>query len=75
MSNRHGSNGLYVMNADGSDQRRVTRSSGYETLLAWSPDGRKLAFQRHPSTPSWAFFVVNADGTRARKVVWKAPRG
>jgi Tol biopolymer transport system component len=53
----------------------VTRSSGYETLLAWSPDGRTLAFQRHPSKPSWAFFVVNADGTTARKVVWIAPRG
>ena len=75
MSNRAGSNALYVMNADGSDQRRLTRSSGYETLLAWAPDGRKLAFQRHPSSPMWAFFVVNADGTGARKVAWKAPRG
>jgi TolB protein len=72
-SNRDGSEGLYVMNADGSDSRRLTPSS--ERLLSWSPDGLKLAFQRHPSTPRWAFYIVNADGTAARKVAWKAPRG
>ena len=31
---------LYVMNSDGSDQRRVTSTPGYgETTFAWSPGG------------------------------------
>jgi Tol biopolymer transport system component len=42
-------------------------------LLSWSPDGRKLAFQTAPSKPRWAFFVVNADGSGVRKVLWSLP--
>jgi TolB protein len=64
---------LYVMNADGSNVRRVTRMPGLEFLLGWSPDGRKLAFQRYPSTPRWAFYVMNADGSGVRKVTWSLP--
>ena len=33
--------GIYVMNADGSGKRFLTR---YASLYAWSPDGRKIAF-------------------------------
>ena len=64
---------LYVMNADGSNVRRLTRSPGVETVLSWSPDGRKLAFQRFPAKPRWAFFVMNADGSGVRKVTWSLP--
>jgi len=33
--------GIYVMNADGSGQRRLTDAGGGP---AWSPDGSKIAF-------------------------------
>jgi Tol biopolymer transport system component len=61
---------LYVMNADGSGQRRLTRTPEFEYVLSWSPDGRRLAIGRFPSTPRWAFFVMNADGSGVRKVTW-----
>ena len=48
---RDGNTELYVMNADGSGQTRVTRSREDEALLSWSPDSRRMAFQRWPSTP------------------------
>jgi Tol biopolymer transport system component/plastocyanin len=37
---------IFVMNADGSAQTRVTNSSGTDAEPAWSPDGSKLAFYR-----------------------------
>ena len=75
VSTRDGDPEVYVMNADGSSVKRLTRAAGEEFLVSWSPDGRKLAFQRDRSTPRWAFFVMNADGTGVRKVSWPVPGG
>jgi Tol biopolymer transport system component len=55
--------------------RRLTRTTGVEYLMSWSPDGRKLAFGRFPVKPRWAFFVMNADGSGVRKVNWSLPGG
>jgi TolB protein len=57
-SGRDGNAEIYVMNADGSGQRRLTRNPAGETALAWSHDGRKLAFDGNGDV-----FVMNADGS------------
>jgi TolB protein len=53
---------LYVVNADGSGLRRLTRNRAHDHGPVWSPDGRKLAFvtdrSGHPET-----HVINPDGT------------
>ena len=62
--------GLWVMNADGSNARRVAaKATGGP---AWSPDGRRIAFRRFngkigPARPS-DLFVVNADGSGLRRL-------
>ena len=35
---------IYVMNADGSGQTRLTYTSPFDYAPSWSPDGRRIAF-------------------------------
>ena len=67
-----GRSDLYVMSADGSGQRNLTRNPsvdmGGEARHAWSPDGQKIAFQRRAKGENWEIFVVNADGSGLRNL-------
>jgi Tol biopolymer transport system component len=60
VSTRDGTPHLYVMRADGSGIRRVTTGIEVEWAPAWSPDGRRIAFNRGPAGDT---YVVNADGS------------
>lgn len=63
---------VYAMNADGSAVRQLTSTPGVnEEEPAWSPDGRQIAYFKAPeSNPDGVgeIWVMNADGTGARKV-------
>jgi Tol biopolymer transport system component len=66
-------NRLYVLNADGSGRRDLTRNLGRSQVGAgpasdpvWSPDGRKIAFVR--SNTQRGVYVVNADGSGMRNL-------
>jgi dipeptidyl aminopeptidase/acylaminoacyl peptidase len=43
-SDRDGSTEIYLMNADGTEQTRVTMNNAFEFGLSWSQDGNRLAF-------------------------------
>lgn len=43
-SGRDGNHELYLMNADGTNLRRLTRHEATDTMPAFSPDGKQVAF-------------------------------
>ena len=62
-SNREGGTvELYLMNADGTNVRRLTFGGG-STGATWHPDGSQIAFQRVVSGFSFEIFKINVDGT------------
>ena len=44
VSNRDGNPEIYIMDADGGNQRNMTNSPAMDIGLAWANDGKKLAF-------------------------------
>jgi len=53
---------VYVMNADGTDQTRLTDHVGTDGFPNWSPNGQKIVF--HRTTDGFPqLFIMNADGT------------
>jgi Tol biopolymer transport system component len=63
-SNRDQQGEIYVMNADGSGQKRLTRRPGDDWAPDFSPDGRQVAFTQLPGT----IWVMRADGTGLRRL-------
>jgi TolB protein len=56
---------IYSMNADGSGLRRLARSTDG---LAWSPDGKQVAFVSDRDGGREEIFVMNADGSGQRRL-------
>jgi eukaryotic-like serine/threonine-protein kinase len=67
-SNRGGFGELWLADADGKNQRQLTRLDAYITgYPRWSPDGKQITFHaRLPEVPQ--VYVVDADGGVPRKV-------
>ncbi|NUQ12192.1 MAG: PD40 domain-containing protein [Gemmatimonadaceae bacterium] len=62
---------LWVMNADGSDQRQITRLGGANFGPSWTPDGRRIVFSsnyRNPRSRNFELFLVNLDGSGLEQV-------
>ena len=53
---------IIVMNADGSKQRNITNSPGFDLAPVWSPDGSKIAFMSN-RTGDREIFIMNPDGS------------
>jgi TolB protein len=63
-STRSGNQDIWVMNADGSDQKNLTNTPDSEGFPEWSPDGEKIAFQR-----GFDLYLMNEDGSNVEMLV------
>lgn len=65
---------LCVVNADGTDLRRITDARGISEAAGWSPDGSLIVFSSNRDnaaggvSPCGDIFVVRPDGTGLRKL-------
>lgn len=66
-SNRDGNQEIYVMNVDGTGQRRLTDNPASDANPAWSPDGTKILFHSDRGG-NRDLYVMNADGSNPRAV-------
>lgn len=60
--------GIYVVNADGSDERRVPGTSNSDQWPAWSPDGAQLAVRTLSDDMTGGIYIVNVDGSGRRQL-------
>jgi len=56
-----GNTDIYVMDKDGRNVIRLTDSSSYDTMPAWSPDGKQLAFVSDREG-FMSIYVMDAEG-------------
>lgn len=62
---------LWVMNADGSGRRQVTRLGGANFGPYWHPDGKRIIFSSNhldPKGRNFDLFLVNEDGAGLERV-------
>ncbi|HET9425815.1 MAG TPA: hypothetical protein VFO55_10620 [Gemmatimonadaceae bacterium] len=62
---------IFIMNADGSNQRQVTTLGGANFAPFFTPDGKAIIFSsnhRNPRSRNFDLFLVNADGTGLEQV-------
>ena len=62
-SNVDGNWQIYVMDADGKHQRRLSRNPYYERNPSWSPDSKRIVFVSRRNG-NRDIYVMNADGLR-----------
>ncbi len=71
VSRRDGNPEIYVMDADGNNQRNLTNQPDRDWDPSWSPHGRRIAFVSDrdghfradmPDIPSYEIYVMDADG-------------
>ena len=66
-------NDIYVMEADGKHQTRLTDDPGDDVSAQWSPQGNRIAFLSDRRGGGYEIYLMNADGSNQRPLRDPAP--
>jgi len=67
ISENKGNSELFVMNADGSDKKQITKTATREAAAKWLKDGKHIAFLSY-ETGSMQLWTMNADGSDRKQI-------
>jgi Tol biopolymer transport system component/basic membrane lipoprotein Med (substrate-binding protein (PBP1-ABC) superfamily)/tRNA A-37 threonylcarbamoyl transferase component Bud32 len=70
-SERDGNWEIYVMDADGSNQTRLTDNPALDDDPDWSPDGTRIVFASERDG-NWEIYVMDADGSNQTRLTTSA---
>ena len=64
---------LFLMNADGSNQRQITRLGGANFGPSWSPDGKRIVFSsnyKNPRSGNFDLYMIDTDGNNLEQLTF-----
>jgi Tol biopolymer transport system component len=65
----YANDGIYVMNADGTGRKHLTRSGDTsDSELRWSSDGKQIAFTDESRSATFDVYIVSAGGGHERRL-------
>jgi tricorn protease len=53
---------VYAMPAAGGEPRRLTFHPSWESVMGWTPDGKRVLFSSNRTSPRRRLFTIQADG-------------
>ena len=60
---------IYVMDADGRNQQKLTNNPAHDGSPSWSPDGEQIAFDSNRDGRfNWEIYVIDADGRNLQRI-------
>lgn len=66
---------IFVMNADGTNIRQVTKNGAANFAPFFHPDGRRIIFSSNlhdPSRRTFSLYIINKDGTGLKRITYGA---
>src|SRR5262249_26269293 len=64
---------IYIMDADGSNQRQITRSNAASFAPFMHPDGKRIIFASNMDDPkerNFELYMINLDGTGLERITY-----